>query len=189
MKTKDTNMDKEKICSMTNSDEEVTIRDEENDKKQRNRIDRSTHKYSEEAFLRLPRAEQLALAEKYWNGPVDHYDDERMFQFSYSHLAELCKRIGFRKGVVVDRADEVPQEENIIYIDHGKRSETVEKKITLSQETEKMLDELLGNKLSNIERSKVIDAIFRQALVPLLKDKEEGRFGVAYRPTEEERLL
>ncbi|MCI5857083.1 MAG: hypothetical protein MR016_06925, partial [Agathobacter sp.] len=168
MKTKDTNMDKEKICSMTNSDEEVTIRDEENDKKQRNRIDRSTHKYSEEAFLRLPRAEQLALAEKYWNGPVDHYDDERMFQFSYSHLAELCKRIGFRKGVVVDRADEVPQEENIIYIDHGKRSETVEKKITLSQETEKMLDELLGNKLSNIERSKVIDAIFRQALVPLL---------------------
>ena len=139
--------------------------------------------------MALPRAEQHALAEKYWTGHVTDYDRDQMFQFSYSHLAELCKRLGFRKGIVDDRAGEVPQEENIIYIDHGKRVETVEKKITLSQETEKMLDELLGNKLSNIERSKVIDAIFRQALVPLLKDKEEGRFGVAYRPTEEERLL
>lgn len=185
MKRKDTHMDKEKICSDQMPDDKLISREEE----KRGRKERSNHKYSEVAFMALPRAEQHALAEKYWTGHVTDYDRDQMFQFSYSHLAELCKRLGFRKGIVDDRAGEVPQEENIIYIDHGKRVETVEKKITLSQETEKMLDELLGNKLSNIERSKVIDAIFRQALVPLLKDKEEGRFGVAYRPTEEERLL
>ena len=67
MKRKGTNMNQEKICGESMSDDKMISQAEENDKKQRNRIDRSTHKYSEEAFMKLPRAEQLALAEKYFH--------------------------------------------------------------------------------------------------------------------------
>ncbi len=155
--------------------------------------DRSNAKYSETDFLGLPRAEQLKLAEKYWNGTVADFDDGT-FQFSYTHFGEVCKRIGFRKGIVDTMPERAPvlsgtpQKGSTIYIDHGRR-ESATKKLTLSNETIEKMDLLLGDKLSNIEKSKVIDAIISQAFDEKLAAQKAGQFGVAYRPMEEERLL
>ncbi len=72
----------------------------EKSKKKETKIDRSNAKYSEKYFLEsLSREEQHELAEKYWNGPVANYDDGT-FQFSYAHFADICKKLGFRKGIV-----------------------------------------------------------------------------------------
>ena len=156
--------------------------------------DRSGGKYSEEAFLALPRSEQLALAERYWNGPVATFDDGT-FQFSYTHFGKICEQIGFRKGIVDTRPEiKLPDKEEtepsaIIYIDHGRREETIVKKLTLSKETEEKISRLLGDRLSNIEKSKVVDVILSQALDRCLVEQKAGLFGVAYRPTEEERLI
>ena len=154
--------------------------------------DRSNNRYSEEDFLGLSRKEQLALAEKYWNGPVSDFDDGT-FRFSYAHFGKLCERIGFRKGIV----DTMPEEEkvsigktenNTMYIDHGKR-ESVTKKMTFSVTTIEKIDKLLGADLPNIVKSKIVDAILDQALEKKLNDQKAGRFTVAYRPVEEERIL
>jgi hypothetical protein len=83
--------------------------------------------------------------------------------------------------------DEPP---TIIWIDHGKRQEgTAVKKLTLSITTIGMMDQLLGDKLSNIERSIVIDIILAEALSKLIKAKEDGRFQLSYRPVDAQRLL
>lgn len=154
------------------------------------RKDRSNGKYSETDFLNLPREEQLKLAEHYWMGRTEDFDDGT-FQFSYTHFAELCKMLGFRKGVV----DELKSNNNCtslkkkIYIEHGRREETDVKKLTLSVSTINNLDMLLGNRLSNIEKSKVMDIIIAEKVDELLKIKKEGEFSVAYRRCEEERLI
>lgn len=155
--------------------------------------DRSNSRYSMDDFMKLPRAEQLELAEKYWNGPVADFDDGT-FQFSYTHFANLCQKLGFKKGIV----DTIPKGEaqvsevapsSIVYIEHGKRGETVEKKFTLAKTTVDKIDQLLGDQLSNIERSKVIDALLSQVLDQRLSEKSKGQFGVAYRSVEEKRLI
>ena len=166
--------------------------DTDESKKRSQRIDRSNAKYSEEDFMKLPRKEQLELAEKYWNGPVADFDDGT-FQFSYTHFANLCQKLGFRKGIV----DTMPEGEasdpvapsSIIYIEHGRREETEVKKLTLSKSTIDKIDQLLGDKLSNVEKSKVTDEILSQALDQKLADKRVGQFGVAYRPLAEERIM
>lgn len=161
-------------------------------KKRATKIDRSNAKYSEDDFMKMSRAEQLVLAEKYWNGPVADFDDGT-FQFSYTHFANLCQKLGFRKGIVDTMPDGVASDQvapsSIIYIEHGKREETEVKKLTLAKSTIEKIDQLLGDKLSNVERSKVVDEILSQALEQKLNDKRVGQFGVAYRPLAEERLL
>lgn len=174
----------------TNEVEQIENLDQDADesKKRTARVDRSNAKYSAEDFMALPRAEQLALAEKYWNGKVENYDDGT-FQFSYSHLAKLCQDLGFRKGIVDTMPEGAVDPSSIIYIEHGRRVETEVKKLTLSKSTIDKIDELLGDKLSNVEKSKVIDEILSQALEQRLADKRVGQFGVAYRPLEEERII
>jgi hypothetical protein len=55
--------------------------------------------YSEENFKQLSRAEQLELANIHWMDSKG-YDDSHMFQFSYTHFSNLCKKLGFEKGVI-----------------------------------------------------------------------------------------
>ena len=172
---------------------DTDVAPKENDSKRRaTKKDRSNAKYSEADFMGFPRAEQLALAEKYWNGPVDEFDDGT-FQFSYTHFANLCQKLGFRKGIVDTMPEDVALDNiapsSIIYIDHGRRELTEVKKLTFSKSTIDKMEQLLGDKLSNVEKSKVIDEIFSQVLDQKLKDKKAGQFGVAYRPHDEERLM
>lgn len=167
--------------------------DAEKSKKRAAKKDRSDSKYSEEAFMALPRLEQLALADKYWMGRTDEFDDGT-FQFSYTHFTNICQILGFKKGVVdtqPDTASEVISIEpsSVIYIDHGTRGKTEVKKLTFAKTTINKIDQLLGDQLSNVERSKVIDVILSEAFDEKLVAKREGKFGVAYRPVAEERLL
>lgn len=163
-------------------------------KLKKERIDRTSHKYSEDEFRTLSRKEQLKLANTHWMDSKG-FDESRMFQFSYSHFSEVCKDLGFVKGVLDTKEDDYINEidevksESMIYIDHGNRTDTEAKKFTLSKSTIDKMDQLLGDGLSNSERSKVIDAIIGKALDARLADKERGQFGVAYRPVAEERLL
>jgi hypothetical protein len=159
--------------------------------------DRSGNKYSEADFMALPRSQQLELAQTWWMDSKG-FDDGKMFQFSYTHFSNLCQKLGFKKGVIDtgvrafdSRSDaNIPADaDNIIFIDRGKRVNTVEKKITLSGRTNDKLESLLGNKLSNIEKSKAIDVILENALDDMLSKKQAGTFGIAYRPTELERLV
>ena len=156
--------------------------------------DRSNSKYSEQDFLAMPRDEQLKLVEKYWNGPVADFDDGT-FQFSYSHFAKLCSEIGFRKGIVDDFAD--MKEKNDcskmkIYIEHGTRSDTVEKKFTLSTSTVEALDQLFADSdktISNIEKSKIIDVVIGDKINELLELKRKGLLSISYKPIEEVKII
>lgn len=159
-------------------------------KKRTGKIDRKDSQFSEQDFLDLPRSEQLRLADEYLNRRANLFDDGT-FKFSRSHFADICKKIGLRKGIVDDRAKDLTDQyqDSIIWIEHGKRKETEVKKMTLSTETIRMMDELLSAELANSERSKVIDNILGSALKKLLADKASGRFQVCYRPIEAKRLM
>ncbi len=158
-------------------------------KKRAQNKDRSDGELSEADFMALSRAEQLAIAEKYWNGRTDTYDDDKKFKFSYTHLGTLCERLGFRKGIVDTKKGGV--KESKLYIEHGRRGNTVEKKVTFSEKTISKFNDLLGkeNSLSNIERSKILDAILLEALENKLAAKNAGAFSVAYKPVKEEILI
>ena len=157
--------------------------------------DRSSNRYSEEEFLALPRSQQLELANIWWMNSKE-FDDSQLFQFSYTHFAEICKKLGFKKGVIdtgqYDKSgtSEAIKKEHVLWIERGRRTDTIEKKITLSGDTFKKYDELIGSKnLTNIEKSKIFEAIINIALDECLKKKERGEFMVGYRATKAERLL
>lgn len=158
-------------------------------KKRAQNKDRSDGELSEADFMALSRTEQLNLAEKYWNGRTDTYDKDKKFKFSYTHLGTLCERLGFRKGIVDMKKDGV--KESKLYIEHGRREKTVEKKVTFSEKTISKFNDLLGkdNKLSNIEKSKILDVILLEALEGKLAAKNAGAFSVAYKPVKEEVLI
>jgi len=81
--------------------------------------------------------------------------------------------------------------ESKLYIEHGRREKTVEKKVTFSEKTVSKFNDLLGkeNNLSNIEKSKILDAILLEALENKLAAKNAGAFSVAYKPVKEEVLI
>ena len=158
--------------------------------------DRSNAKYSEVEFRRLSRTDQLKLARQYWSGAVADFDDGT-FQFSYSHFAKICESLGFQKGIVDLHSDKdvrnmVP--DLIIYIDRGRREETVEKKFTLSKTTVEKIEKLIEskegkNQLSNIEKSKTIYKMLAMTAEQMLQAKELGKFSVAYRQHDPEILI
>ena len=153
-------------------------------------VDRTGFKYSSEAFKNLPREKQRQLFDTYLlHTPSKDFDADQMFQFSRSKLSSLLDELGFEEGII-DRHpnDSAATPETIIYIDHGRRENTVEKKLTLSEETAKGIEKLFAG-LSNIEKSKAIDAVFSETIRNLLAKKEHGTFHVEYRPCEKERLI
>ncbi len=166
---------------------------EETKEKRITREDRESNKYSMEDFKNLPRNDQIDLAEKYWFGSVKSFEESKLFKFSYTTLCKICKSIGLRKGVIdtlkgKDNGTDVGKVNEIIYIDHGRRNSST-KKLTLSQETIDLMNSLLGDNLANAEKSKIIDAILRQALEDKLSKKDAGKLAVIYRPVKEERIL
>ena len=159
------------------------------------RIDRSSYKYSVDKFCSLPREEQGKLLEKYLiDTPAAEYDSDKIFQFSRSKLSSIRDELGFKNGIIdvnpvkgkKDSSDSVKGK--TFYIDHGKRGATKTSKFTLTTETSNKLDKLLEG-LSNIEKSKAVDAILSSFLDSLLEEKAQGCFHVAYRPTEKEILI
>ncbi len=162
-------------------------------KKRAAKKDRSNSKYSEKDYMAMPRNEQLLLAREFLGRPCSDFDDGT-FCFSRTHLSDLIKDLGFETGVYDPQIEEartglIDSGGSHIYIEHGRRKESVIKKLTLSMDTVNMMEELLDKRLSNIEKSKVIDEILHRALETLLRDKKANRFSVSYRPIAEERLI
>ena len=158
-------------------------------KKKSPKKDRSGSKYSEEAFLALPRDKQLALANKYWLGHVKNFDDGT-FKFSRDKFISLCKSLGFREAII-DTQTNVSTFDTI-YIDRGRRADTTERKFTLNTETDALINEYFSTgecKLTNTEKSKIFDSIILSAFTELLDAQKNGQTTVAYRPAGEERLL
>ena len=158
-------------------------------KKRSSKKDRSNGKYSEEAFLALPRDKQFSLAQKYCFVQVKEFDDGT-FQFSRDHFIDLCSGLGFKKAIIDTKTAE--KKANTIYLERGRRTETVERKFTLNKETDVLIDEYLSSgagKLSNMEKSKIIDAVINKAFSELLNAQKNGQTTVAYRQVGEERLL
>lgn len=188
-----------KLTDTDIGEEIISLDDANGSKKRASKVDRSGNTYSEEKFRVLPREEQLRLANKHWMDSKG-YDASGIFQFSYTHFSNICKELGFVKGVIDTRKDASDTKEyasdskkvepcSILYIDHGKREETEVKKLTFAKDTIDKIDQLLGDKLSNVEKSKVIDVILSEALDNKLAAKRVGQLVVAYRPVYEVRLI
>ncbi len=122
------------------------------------------------------------------------------YSFTWTDLTVIAKFLGFKitnpgeqnphyiKDDVIEVSSSTNEQDGIIYINHGRRDTEI-KKYSLSKNTIAKEKKLLGDALGNSERSKVIDVIYSSALDQRLADKESGRFGVCYRPQEEERLI
>ncbi len=122
------------------------------------------------------------------------------YSFTWTDLTVIAKFLGFKitnpgeqnphyiKDDVIEVSSSTNEQDGIIFIDHGKRK-TVEKKIPLSESTVESLNELLGDRLCNAERSKVIDFIVAEAINRYLDAKKNGHFEVYYRPKDKEKLI
>lgn len=164
-------------------------------KKRSARKDRSMNTYSLEGFFSLPLDRQIELATKYGYSSTE-FEASDLFQFAYSVFIKSLSEHGFERSYVYtgpsNEAASSGDDMKRIYIDHGKRGETIEKKVTLSATTNEKLNRLLDSPehpLSNSERSKALDAILSSALDGFLSLKEQGKFRLAYRPQEEEWLI
>ncbi len=166
-----------------------TTETEESKMKKAPKKDRSGGKYSEEAFLALPREKQFELAQMYWGGKGKNFEDGT-FKFSQTQFVRLCQKLGFEKGIIDTKSNEASY--NVIYLERGRRTETLERKFTLNKETNELIDEYLSSgpiQLSNMEKSKITDAIINKAFTEMLTAQRNGQTTVAYRPVGVERLL
>ncbi|MCR5248979.1 MAG: hypothetical protein K6E50_00060 [Lachnospiraceae bacterium] len=160
-------------------------------KRRKEKLDRSGFRYSESVFLGLPRKEQIKLANTYLQETrAEAFDDAQMFQFSRTHFADICKRIGIVQGYV-DVKSTSETRDLTIYITYGSRQDPVEIKLTVEREVKEMFDELLSDceRLSNLEISKLKETILKKALEVCLDYKKKGALHFKYRPMEEKELL
>lgn len=196
------NSQSEQTAAMVNFENEKTLipdsaADGDRDEK-RTRRSSIEGKYSQEDFINLSEEDQIQLLNLYLIEKPSAEFEDGTFQFSRTTLLKLAETLGFRKTFSKDTNSEdnkektpvVPVDDgDLLYIDRGRRVDTVEKKITLSGLTNSRLEDLLGNRLSNIEKSKATDAILSYAIDILMERKKKGKFGIAYRPTELERIV
>ncbi len=158
-------------------------------KKRGPRKDRSKSKYSEEDFRKMPRDQQFELAQKYMMLGDDEFDDGT-FQISKSQFCKVCNELGIKKetSVIDTQAVKKASEGTVLYIEHGKRK-TERNNWTYSEGTSDKVDRLLGDIPSTMERSKLIDKIFNDALDQLLEEKGAGRLYWDYKRTDEKKKL
>lgn len=151
-------------------------------------------KYSQDDFRNLSEEEQVFLLNKYLFETESKHFEDGTFQFSRTTLTKLAEELGYKKSYIrtdssLSNVSYKKHLDNVIYIDRGRREQSIEKKITLSQSTNDKLNQLLGSTLSNIEKSKTLDAILEKAIDDLLLKKQDGSFGISYRQTEAKRIL
>ncbi len=78
-------------------------------------------------------------------------------------------------------------DKKVLYIDRGKRPDTKTIKTTFTEPTITMINKIFGS-LSNIEKSKVLEAILIYGLKEINDLYEEEKLMIKYRPLEEEPL-
>ncbi len=120
------------------------------------------------------------------------------FSFSWTEMQTAAEVLGLKKEAENTKSPkfyipddyDAPQsvkKKKTIYIDHGKRPSTVERKITLSGGTNDLLNSLFGS-LSNLIQSKILDVLIKESLENIAELNDNGLLDVKYRPLPEESI-
>lgn len=183
---------------MNNMDLEITETnqfDDDNTKNKRGpKKDRSEGKYSQEDFQAMSREEQFEIASDYYMRSVEEFDDGT-FNFSQSTFKRLCDDLGFVKGLVDTKADEMKNnasvEKQTIWLDDIERENVSSKKFTISEKTKELCDEIFSSSpnLSNKEKSIIMDLAFQKGLKLLLDELNNDEIRFCYRPISEKTVL
>ena len=141
---------------------------------------------TQSAFRSLPRSEQFEYANKYLNKKDKDFDDGT-FAFSVTTFKKLCEELGFMKIVTDTRATaaNAQQSAHVIELSRSKREHTIEKKLRLSDDTVELMASAVTDKMTNEEKSKVIDIIIHDAFERVAKERAEGKLHIEYKEKQE----
>ena len=145
---------------------------------------------SQDQFRAMGWQERLELVKRYQNVKDKDFDDGT-FAFSVTTFKNLCAELHIDKCIVdmehqtiADKTES--HDDNVITISREKRENVREKTFTLSSSTLAIIDELFADvKITNEERSKIIDSIISDAFSNALNAKRDGRFSVEYAEKQE----
>ena len=143
---------------------------------------------SQDQFRTMDWHERLELVKRYQNVKDKDFDDGT-FAFSVTTFKNLCAELHLDKCIVdmehqtiTEKKIESNHDDNaIITISREKRENVREKTFTLSSSTLALIDELFSDvKITNEERSKIIDSVITDAFSNALTAKRDGRLSVEY---------
>ena len=143
---------------------------------------------SQDQFRTMDWHERLELVKRYQNVKDKDFDDGT-FAFSVTTFKNLCAELHLDKCIVdmehqtiTEKKIESNHDDNaIITISREKRENVREKTFTLSSSTLAIIDELFSDvKITNEERSKIIDSVITDAFSNALTAKRDGRLSVEY---------
>ena len=149
---------------------------------------------SQDQFRSMDWHERLELVKHYQNVKDKDFDDGT-FAFSVTTFKNLCNELHLDKCIVdmehqtiTEKKIESNHDDNatVITISREKRENVREKTFTLSSSTLAIIDELFADvKITNEERSKIIDSVIAEAFSNALTAKRDGHFSVEYAEKQE----
>ena len=141
---------------------------------------------TQSAFRSLPRSEQFEYAREYLNKRYKDFDDGT-FAFSVTTFKKLCDELGFVKLVTDTRAtiSDEQQSAHVIELSRSKREHTLEKKLRLSADTVELMASAVTDKMTNEEKSKVLDIIIHDAFEQVAKERAAGQLKIEYKEKQE----
>ena len=145
---------------------------------------------SQDRFRAMDWQERLELVKRYQNVKDKDFDDGT-FAFSVTTFKNLCNELHIDKCIVDMEHQTIAEkteshDDNVITISREKRENVREKTFTLSSSTLALIDELFSDvKITNEERSKIIDSVITDAFSNALTAKRDGRFSVEYAEKQE----
>ena len=154
----------------------------------RKKKERKKGTISQDQFRVMDWQERLELVKKYQNVKDKDFDDGT-FAFSVTTFKNLCTELHLDKCIVdmghqsiTEKAEpNYEGDATVITISRAKRENVKEKTLTLSGSTLALIDELFSDvKITNEERSKIIDSIIADAFSHVLTAKRDGHFSVEY---------
>ena len=147
---------------------------------------RRTTGINQSTFRSLPREQQFEYAKEYLNKRDRDFDDGT-FAFSVTTFKNICNELGFVKVVTDTRATaaNAQQSAHVIQLSRSKREHTVEKKLRLSADTVELMASVITDKMTNEEKSKVLDIIIHEAFERVAKERAEGKLHIEYKEKQE----
>ena len=141
---------------------------------------------NQSTFRSLPREQQFEYAREYLNKKDKDFDDGT-FAFSVTTFKNICNELGFVKVVTDTRATaaDAQQSAHVIELSRSKREHTVEKKLRLSTDTVELMSSVVTDKMTNEEKSKVLDIIIHEAFERVAKERADGKLHIEYKEKRE----
>ena len=141
---------------------------------------------NQSTFRSLPREQQFEYAREYLNKKDKDFDDGT-FAFSVTTFKNICNELGFVKVVTDTRATAADEQQSahVIQLSRSKREHTVEKKLRLSTDTVELMASAVTDKMTNEEKSKVLDIIIHDAFERVANERAEGKLHIEYKEKRE----